>query len=49
MVGGIYNKTVLYDTKIPDGMNCKHDNKANKIDKYNLLHDILNPSKNNKT
>ena len=33
---------------IPDGMNCIHDNKVNKISQYNLLHDILNPTKHNK-
>ena len=26
-------------------MNFIHDKKVNKIDEYNLLHDILNPSK----
>ena len=31
--------------KILDDMNCKHDNKVNNMDEYNLLHGIFNPSK----
>ena len=27
--------------KRPNGMNCIHDNKGNKISEWNLLHDIL--------
>ena len=26
-------------------MNCIHDNKVNNISEYNLIHDIINPSK----
>ena len=29
-------------------MNFIHDKKVNKIDEYNLLHDIRNPSKHTK-
>ena len=36
---------ITYNIKIPNGMNCIHDNEVNKISELNLLHDILNPSK----
>ena len=29
-------------------MTCIHQNEANKISEYNLLHDIINPSKHTK-
>ena len=32
-----------------NNMNCIHDNKVNNIDKYNLLHDIINPYKHKKS
>ena len=35
----------IHDIKIPNGMNCIHENKVNKISEYSLLHDIINPSK----
>ena len=39
---------IIYDMKRPNGMNCIHDNKVNKISECNLLHDIINPSKHTK-
>ena len=30
-------------------MNCIHDNKVNNIAERNLLHDIINPYKHNKS
>ena len=37
-----------YDIKIPNVMNCIHEKKVDKIAKWNLLYDILNPSKRTK-
>ena len=37
----------INDIKRQNGMTCIHKNKVNKIAEYNLLHDILNPSKHN--
>ena len=30
--------------KTPNGMDCIHENEVNKIAKFNLLHEIINPS-----
>ena len=38
----------MYDTKILNSMNCIHNNEVDNIAEYNLLNDILNPSKLNK-
>ena len=37
-----------YDIEIQNGMNFIHRNKVNKVAEFNLLHDILNPSKHTK-
>ena len=42
------NSKYIHDMKSLNGVNCIYDNKVNNIDKYNLLHDILNPSKHTK-
>ena len=39
---------IIYDMKILNDINHIHDNKVNSIDEFNLLHDILNPSKRTK-
>ena len=36
----------IYDVKNQNGMTCIHENKVDKISEQNLLHYILNPSKN---
>ena len=36
---------IIYEIKRRNGMNHTHDNKVNNIAEYNLLNDILNPSK----
>ena len=38
----------VYDKNRPNGMNHIHENEVNKRAKFNLLHDILNPSKGTK-
>ena len=35
----------IYDIKIQNSMNCIHKNEVNNIAEFNLLHDIVNPSK----
>ena len=37
-----------YDIEIQNGMTFIHWNKVNKLDEYNLLHDIINPQKRTK-
>ena len=39
---------IIYDINIFNSMTCIYNNKVNHIDKFNLLHDILNPSKHTK-
>ena len=36
------------EIEIHNVMNCIHGNKVNKLAEFNLLHDILNPTKRNK-
>ena len=38
----------VYDKNRPNGINHIHENEVNKRAKFNLLHDILNPSKGTK-
>ena len=37
-----------YDIEDRNSMNHIHDNEVNKISEWNLLHDIINPTKQNK-
>ena len=37
-----------YDIKNRNDMTCIHNNEVNKISEWNLLHDIINPTKQNK-
>ena len=38
----------IYDIKRQNSMTCIHENEVNKITKWNLLHDVLNPYKHTK-
>ena len=35
----------IYYIKRQNGMTCIHENNINKMSEFNLIHDILNPSK----
>ena len=38
----------IYEFEIQNGISCIHRNKVNKIYEWNLLHDIINPTKHTK-